>query len=210
VQLGRFKLAVRAAVVVAVLLVGLAALLILEQRRTQAELGAVLSDLIREEVLRDLPGLGSQRRIQIIFLREAQPPGLGPEQSGPWSARWHLLLERRLRFPQASLVTRSSFVLSNAVPTDIRPQLHLPNGVDSAVISRRELERMQYRELQQRFPNNLGYFAVSQPGFNLSKTEAVLYIDHFCPGLCGGGEYVLMHKVNGVWRVVDAHGTWVS
>jgi len=106
-------------------------------------------------------------------------------------------------------VTRTSFVVSNAVASDIRAELHLPRGVDLVVVSRRELEQSQSSDFQQRFPNNLGYIAVSQPGFNFNKTEAILYVDHFC-GLCGGGGYILMRKVSGVWHVLDQHSTWVS
>lgn len=61
-----------------------------------------------------------------------------------------------------------------------------------------------------RFPNNFGYFVVSHVGLNLDKTEALLYVDHLCSGLCGGGSYFLMHKVNGAWHVADSHVTWVS
>ena len=65
-------------------------------------------------------------------------------------------------------------------------------------------------DFEARFPDNFGYFVVSHVGLNLNKTEALLYVDHFCGGLCGGGEYVQMRKVDGVWHVVDQHGTWVS
>jgi len=59
----------------------------------------------------------------------------------------------------------------------------------------------------------MGYFEVSQPGLNFSKTEAILYIDHGCfraDDLCGGGGYILMRKVNGVWSVLDQFSTWAS
>jgi hypothetical protein len=196
------KFVLRVAVVVAVLVAVIAAFFIREQRRTQAEVGAVLSAYLSDEVLNNAHDWGSGRTIQIILQREAQQPGT-------WRGRWSLLFDRRLRFPQASFVTRISFVVSNAVASDIRAELHLPRGVDSVVVGRSELERSQSSDFQQRFPNNLGYIAVSQPGFNLSKTEAILYIDHFC-GLCGGGGYILMRKVRGVWRLVEQHSTWVS
>lgn len=50
---------------------------------------------------------------------------------------------------------------------------------------------------------------LSGVGFNLTRTEAVFYIDHFF-GLCGGGRYVLMEKVNGGWLVRDEHYTRIS
>ncbi|MCU1272339.1 MAG: hypothetical protein JWN74_3633 [Acidobacteriaceae bacterium] len=196
------KNALRTATVVVALLAGIAVLFILEQRRTQGEVGVVLSAYLSDEVLNNAHDWGAGRGIQIILQREAQQPGT-------WRWRWSLLFDRRLRFPQASFVTRTSFVVSNAFISDIRAELHLPRGVDSVVVSRSELKQSQSSDFQRRFPNNLGYIAVSQPGFDFSKTEAILYIDHFC-GLCGGGGYILMRKGNGVWHVVDQHSTWVS
>lgn len=196
------KIGIRSTTVVIVLLACIAVLFFVEQRRAHPEVGAVLSAYLSDEVLHNAHDWGSGRGIQIILQREAQQPGT-------WRWRWSLLFDRRVRFPQASLVTRISFVVSNAVASEIRAELRLPRGVDSVVVSRRELEQSQSSDFQQRFPNNLGYIAVSQPGFNFNKTEAILYVDHFC-GLCGGGGYILMRKVNGVWRVLDQHNTWVS
>jgi len=207
-QQSRFtKIAVRATAALAALLLGMAALSVLERRRTQAELGAVLSAFFSDAVLRDIHESGSGRGIQVIVLRE------GP-RSAFWRARWlNLLLDRQTLFAQASPVTRSSFFLSNAVTTDTRAELHLPKGVDFVVVSRSELERGQPGDFERSFPNKMGYFAVSQPGLNFSNTEAILYIDHGCVrtgDLCGGGGYILMRKVNGVWSVVDQFSTWVS
>ncbi|PYU85739.1 MAG: hypothetical protein DMG50_00195 [Acidobacteria bacterium] len=101
----------RATAALAALLLGMAALSVLE-RRTQAELGAVLSAFFSDAVLRDIHESGSGRGIQVIVLRE------GP-RSAFWRARWlNLLLDRQTLFAQASPVTRSSFFLSNAVTTD--------------------------------------------------------------------------------------------
>ncbi|HLM83365.1 MAG TPA: hypothetical protein VK302_22385 [Terriglobales bacterium] len=196
------KIAFRSTTVVIVLLACISALFFVDQRRTHAEVGAVLSAYLSDEVLHNAHDWGSGRGIQIILQHEAQQPGT-------WRWRWTLLFDRRVRFPQASFVTRTNFVVNNALASDIRAELHLPRGVDLVVLSRRELEQSQSSDFQQRYPNNLGYIAVSQPGFNFNKTEAILYVDHFC-GLCGGGGYILMRKVNGVWRVLDQHSTWMS
>jgi len=52
------KFAARATMVVALLLASIAALVMVEQRRTRAELGAILSDLIGERVLHYAPDPG--------------------------------------------------------------------------------------------------------------------------------------------------------
>lgn len=203
------RIAVRAAAGVGLLLTLIALLFFSELRRTQAEMDAVLSDLF-DVVLHDVPNLGSGHILQIIIMREAQPPGTRPGEET--RARWSLLFDEKLRFPQASLVTRSSFLLTNAVPTDIRVNLRLPRGAEAVVLSNAELDHMTRSDFLQRFPDNdnWGRFSISQPGFNFSKTEAILYVDHSCAGLCGGGVYILMRKVDGVWRIVDKHSTWVS
>jgi len=203
------RIAVRAAAGVGLLVTLMALLFFSELRRTQAEKNALLSDLF-DTGLHNAPDLGSGRGLQIIIMREAQSPGTGPGHET--RARWSLLFDEKLRFPQASLVTRSSFLLTNAVPTDIRAKLRLPKGVESVVLSQSELDHVTRSDFIQRFhPNrNLDVFSISQPGFNFSKTEGILYVDHYCAGLCGGGGYILIRKVDGVWHIVDQHNTWMS
>ena len=180
----------------------LAALFALEQRRTQAEMGAVLSAYLSNEVLQNAHDWGSGRVVQMVMQRETQSPG-------NWRWRWFMLLDKRSRFPESSRTSRFSFFLTNLFVTDVQPELHLPSRVTPVFVSRKELERTEPNDFQTRFPNNLGYVAVSHIGLNLNKSEAIFYIDHFC-GLCGGGGYVVMRKVNGQWRVADQHSTWVS
>ena len=199
------KIAVRATAALVALLLGMAALSVLERRRTQAELSAVLSGFF--SVLRDIHESGSGRGIQVIVLRDG--PG-----SGFWRARWfNWLLDRQTLFPQASPVTRSSFFLSNAITTDTPAELHLPQGVDFVVVSRGELERGQLGKFERRSLDDMESFAFSQPGLNFSKTEAILYFEYSCfrvTDLCSGGYFILMRKVNGIWTVVDRSDTWVS
>jgi hypothetical protein len=204
------RIAVRAAAGLGLLLTLIVLLFFIELRRTQAEMDELLSDLFAAS-LHDVPDLGSLRSYRIIIMREAQPPGRRPGEE--WTrARWRLLFDEKLRFPQASLVTRSSFLLTNAVPTQIRAKLHLPRGAEAVFLSSKELGHMTRSDFLQRFPDNQSWDHVfmSQPGFNFSKTEAILYIDHTCGGLCGGGGYILMRKVNGVWRIVEEHIIWMS
>jgi hypothetical protein len=196
------KIAFRAVLAVALVLALLALLAALEQRRTQSEMGAVLSAYLSDEVLQNAHDWGSGRGIQMVVQREAQSPG-----NLRW--RWFMLLDKRSRFPESSRTSRFSFFLTNLFVTDVRPELHLPSGVTPVFVSRKELERTEAIDFQTRFPNNFGYIAVSHIGVNLGKSEAIFYIDHFC-GLCGGGGYVVMRKVNGQWRVADQHSTWVS
>lgn len=198
------KITLRALAALGLLLTLVALLYVIEQRRTRAEMGALLSALFSDEVLHYGQDLEAGRQIQIVVQRDSKNPWEKSELQGS------LLFDRQLLFAQSSRTTRASFFVSNVFSTDIQAELHLPEGVKPFFLSREELDQTKPTDFQTRFPNNLGYFVVSHAGLNLSKSEALLYIDHFCSGLCGGGVYVLMHKVNGVWHVVDQHGTWVS
>ena len=68
-------------------------------------------------------------------------------------------------------------------------------------------------DFYKRFPDSNGYAYVSAVGFNDDKTLALVYAGHSCGGLCGGGSYYFMKKVDGRWTEVNFPGqtcTWVS
>jgi len=203
------KIAVRTALGVGILFTLVALIFFNELRRAQAETDALLSDVFGV-VLHSAPSFEAGRSFHIIVMREAQAPGTRPGERT--RARWSLPFDEKLRFPQSSLVTRASFILTNSLPTGIRVKLHLPRGAESVFLGNGELDHMTRSDFIQRFPDDHSWeiFSVSQPGFNFRKTEAILYVDHSCGGLCGGGGYVLMRKVDGVWRIVDEHNTWMS
>jgi hypothetical protein len=201
---------------IGLLLVLVGLLFAVEQRRTQAETGAVLSALFSHEVLHDMDKRGGGRTVEIVILRNpacrmCSVDGNGPDRQS-WfapSLRWRGSSLSDAWFAQSSRITRASFFLNSVFSTDISTDLHLPSGAQAAFVNASELGT-KTSDFEARFPNNLGFFVVSRVGLNLNKTEALLYVERFCGGLCGGGEYVLMRKVDGVWHVVDHHGTWVS
>jgi hypothetical protein len=213
----RFKnvfLCATAGIGLLLVLVGL--LFAVEQRRTQAETGAVLSALFSQEVLHDIDKWDRGRTVEIVILRNpaclmcsVDGNGLDRQSWFAPSLRWRGSSLSDAWFAQSSRITRASFFLNSVFSTDGSTDLHLPRGARVAFVNVSELGT-KTSDFEARFPNNLGFFVVSRVGLNLNKTEALLYVEHFCGGLCGGGEYVLMRKVDGVWHVVDHHGTWVS
>jgi len=190
---------IRGLVGVVTALVCIPVLALVERKRTESELNEVLSAYLSEGILNDAHDWGSGRGIVVALQSEAQEPG-------NWRARWLYPFDKRLRFSGSSFVTRVSFTLSNGFHSRLALALHLPKGMSAVELGRRNLES---GEFQIRFPNSFGYIAISRAGLNFNKTEAIFYIDHFC-GLCGGGRYVLMRKMNGSWKLVEEHYTWVS
>jgi hypothetical protein len=206
------KTALCATAGIGLLLALVALLFVVEQRRTQAETGAVLSALFSQVVLHDMDQWDAGRTITIVVMRNPySEPWLGTE-SPSWFAqslksRGSLLSEAW--FAQSSRMTRASFFLNSVFSTNISTDLRLPSGARAVFIDRSDLGT-KVGDFEARFPNNIGRFVVAHVGMNLNKTEALLYVDHLCPGLCGGGAYFLLHKVSGVWHVVEHHVRWVS
>jgi hypothetical protein len=199
------------------LLVALVALLfIVEQRRTQAETGAVLSAFFSQVVLHDMDKWDAARTITIVVMRNpdcricAEPPiGLESQSWFAQSLKSRGSSVSEAWFAQSSKMTRASFFLNSVFSRNLSADVRLPSGARAVFINPSDLGA-KVGDFEARFPDNFGYFVVSHVGLNLNKTEALFYVDHFCGGLCGGGEYVLMRKVNGVWHVVDDRSTWVS
>src|SRR6266576_4551552 len=198
---------------IGILLAVIALLFVIEQRRAQAEMGSVLSALLSEGVLRDA-GL----TVQIVIQRRPDcqmcPQGDEVIDVNSWfrrslRSRGRLVFGERPWFAQSSRITRASFLLNSLFSTDISTDVHLPSRARAIFVNPSDLGS-NTSDFEAKFPNNLGYFIVSPVGLNLNKSEALLYVDHFCSGLCGGGTYVLMRKTNGVWHVVDQYGMWVS
>jgi len=121
------------------------------------------------------------------------------------------VLDSRVHFDQLRTSTRASFLVRNLIPTRILPKFVLPSRATLILASQSDIQSHPYGspDFQTKYSKNMGFITLSGVGFNLSRTQAVFYIDHFC-GLCGGGRYVLMEKVNGSWRVRDEHYTWIS
>jgi hypothetical protein len=125
-----------------------------------------------------------------------------------WALR---MLDGRVHFNELQKSTRSSYVARNLFPTRMLPKFVLPSRAVVALASEADIQSYSSgsQEFQKKFPRNLGFITLSGIGFNSSHTQAVFYVDHIC-GLCGGGRYVLMEKINGTWRVREEHYTWIS
>src|SRR5271168_772003 len=197
----------------ALLLALVALFFIVEQRRTQTETGAVLSAFFSQVVLHDIDKWDAGSTITIVVMRNPySEPWLGSD-SPSWFAkslksRGSLVSEAW--FGQLLKMTRASFLLNSVFSRNLSTDLRLPSGARAVFVNPSDLGAKE-GDFDARFPDNFGYFIVSHVGLNLNKTEALLYVDHFCPRMCGaGGEYFLLRKVNGVWHVTDSHVAWVS
>ncbi len=175
-----------------------------ERERNADEEYAVYSAYLSEGLLNDAHDWSVGGPVQVV-VKDRTIAG------GNLRLRALYVMDGRVQFDQLHTSTRASYLVRNLFQTRILPKFVLPRRATVALATQSDIQSDSYGsiEFQKRFPHNLGFITLSGVGFNPTRTQALFYIDHFC-GLCGGGRYVLMEKVNGSWRVLDEHYTWVS
>lgn len=62
----------------------------------------------------------------------------------------------------------------------------------------------------EKYPNSNGLVHLSRVGFSPDGNQAAFYFSNHCGGLCGGGHFVIMEKVNSTWKVLQDVEVWVS
>jgi hypothetical protein len=67
-----------------------------------------------------------------------------------------------------------------------------------------------WRAFYARFPGSVGLLSFSRPGYDATRTHALLYYGHGCGGLCGDGGYVLLERRDGKWMILRRVVTWMS
>ena len=61
-----------------------------------------------------------------------------------------------------------------------------------------------------KYPRATSINTLSRVGFNKDRTEALVYWTYSCGGLCGQGQYVLLGKRDGHWKIEKESMTWIS
>jgi hypothetical protein len=170
-----------------------------ERERNADEEYAVYSAYLSEGLLNDAHDWSVGGPVQVV-VRNTTKAG------GNLRLRALYVLDGRVHFDQLHTSTRASYLVRNLFQTRILPRFVLPSRATVALASQSDYVSPEF---QKKFPHNMGLIILSGVGFNPARTQAVFYIDHFC-GLCGGGRYVLMEKINDSWRVRGEHYIWIS
>ena len=170
-----------------------------ERERNKEEEYAVYSAYLSEGLLNDAHDWSVGGPVQVV-VRDRTISG------GNLRFRLFYLLDGRVHFEDLHTLTRATYLVRNLFPTRILPKFALPSRATVCFTSQSDYYSAEF---QKKFPRNMGLIVLSGVGFNPSQSQAVFYINHFC-GLCGGGRYVLMEKVAGVWHVRGEHYIWIS
>ena len=156
--------------------------------------------------------LTSSREVKLILLwaettsynnltDDSQPEWKHPEE-------FHKLVKEAM--PEAEPQTLDNYLLRNRDPE----QLKVWNlDVNYALVTKNELpdDVLEFwRGYYEKFPSSSRLIFFSNVGFNNKHDQAFVFVSHACGGLCGGGGYVLLKKVNGKWEIQNHQGLFVS
>lgn len=61
-----------------------------------------------------------------------------------------------------------------------------------------------------RFGDAQAWVSVSAVGYSQHGAVSIVYVEHHCGALCGGGAIVLLQRTPTGWSVRDIHGTWAA
>jgi hypothetical protein len=171
----------------------------IEAKRNADEEYAVYSAYLSDGLLNDAHDWGVDAPVQVV-IKDKTGGGQG------WIPRTLYVMRGRVHLNGLQTSTRWGYIVRNLFSTRLRSKFRLPRRATIAFASESDYGSAVF---QKKFPQNIGLIELSGVGFDLSRTQALFYIDHFC-GLCGGGRYVLMEKVDGAWRVRGERYTWIS
>lgn len=113
----------------------------------------------------------------------------------------------RKNLPGMSVWPVVNLLVANLSNTNLQPKFMLP--AQYRLATERDAALRFTPEFEKKFPGNYGYHTFSRVGFNRDLSEAFFYTEHVC-GLCGGGRYVYMRKIESKWTVVAESWTWIS
>ncbi len=128
--------------------------------------------------------------------------------------QWHSQTLHEMQkesMPEVSPQTLDNYLAANESSKPLR----VANlGIDYVLVRDDDLPAGNYERFwtsfHKKYPNSSGIRFFSNVGFNDRHDEAFVYAAKTCGGLCGGGEYFSLKKVNGKWEILKQHPLWVS
>jgi hypothetical protein len=179
-----------------------------DPRQTLAEQYAVYSAYIRYRLTGESHDLGSTSDLTVIVRSTtASHTFVSLTRVSEYRFLVSRLANAKRNMPSTRRLSLVDFAISNLRSETFETRFDLPGRY--VLVANEEVQVYGTRSYQEKFGHSYGYVVLSKVGFTGDLTEAFFYTEHIC-GLCGGGEYVLMRKVNGHWTVAGESYTWVS
>jgi len=93
----------------------------------------------------------------------------------------------------------------------LQRQLDIP--VTYVLVDQSEINRaleLGWSQFDEKYPGSSGVLHFSEVAFDFELRQALVEVSHTCGGECGAGGYVLLKKVDGIWKLDKQIRTWVS
>jgi hypothetical protein len=156
-------------------------------------------------ILLDVEKLASSydRPILIVFEKTRSPEDYNPPI---WDARPPIR--------QASDETVIHFKSRQKCSSHLRPQFD--PAIPYRLVFTKDLVKTLgkggggWDEFHKENPKSFGIWCLSPIGYNAKGTDALVYVEHNCGGLCASGELFVRAKENGHWTVKNQVRLWIS
>src|ERR1044072_17126 len=92
---------------------------------------------------------------------------------------------------------------------DLKVKVNLVSAEELRKIFNGDLDE-GWKAVHNTYPGVGAFQTLSRVGFSKDHNQALVYFPHFCGSLCGQGEYFVLEKIEGKWRVKNRIGSWIS
>jgi len=131
----------------------------------------------------------------------------------PQSESWKMYLEY---LGPVSNETLEDYVARNRQPIALETKFKLKTNYQ--IVPYEGVEKLfsnvdlddAWKTFYSKYPASGGYIRLSRIGFNKTKDQAMVSTAWMCNTLCGEGNYVVLTKQDGSWKVLKKVVTWVS
>lgn len=173
----------------------------------QSEQHAVISALIRE--------MYATRTKGMVVIENPDPcpsPNLTPDPDVE-ELRQRMETNAFRRLPDAASDTINDFQARKKECHPLAKKLDV--SLEYALLGQKDLERLfpkngGYNKFYAKYPKSWGTINFSNPGFNHDYTQALVSTGSWCGLRCGEGNFVLLIKDRGVWKIKTKVETWIS
>ncbi|MDJ0710172.1 MAG: hypothetical protein QNJ14_07285 [Woeseiaceae bacterium] len=121
-------------------------------------------------------------------------------------------IQREVNVPDA-LLDRLFESAETSVALDWSPVMINAKFVDKAEISSDSnwSSRQFGQDFRAAFPEHQEFYALSDVALSDDQSEAAVVLSHYCPVMCGSGEYLLYLKKTGIeWNVEGGTFFWIT
>lgn len=112
---------------------------------------------------------------------------------------------------------RWDFLIKNEKSSTLENKF--PNEINHIFITDEQLKKdfaykvdgyMNWELFSEKYPKTDSIYTFSRAGFSRDGNKALIFVTFWCFSACGEGNYYIMKKENGEWRIVDRLMTWIS